>query len=115
MCSVHRGDVKPWRNHIIEVNKKKNFVCRWKDCGMVCKSKSGFVHHEKIHQRSMRTFDCKICERIFKTTSSLTNHERACGKSNVKIVNKLPKEPCSECGALISKTNMSRHVRNMHE
>ena len=115
MCSVHRGDVKPWRNHIIEVNKKKNFVCRWKDCGMVCKSKSGLVHHEKIHQRSTKTFDCKNCERIFKTKSSLTNHERACGKSNVKIVNKLPKEPCSVCGAPICKANMSRHVRSMHE
>ena len=106
MIAVRSKETKPKRCK----NVDQKLVCRYNDCEFVARSKTGLIHHERVH-RNKPTFTCSKCERTFGTKSSHTNHVKSCQSGGRVVKVGLPKVPCHICGYIGTKTNLSRHKK----
>ena len=82
------------------------------------------VHNDTAHVLSATSFLCHLCQRSFKSLSSLERHLRStsgCGGTALTAASTAPDvEPplltCAECGYMArSRRNMRRHERTEHE
>ena len=107
---------KRWNGERVERN-----VCgqdAWglecEDCGKRCKTKAGLtVHRRRIHEVSVakRIFQCE-CGRRFNQEANLKNHRRKCGDVvEAPRVYRGERGPCPQCGKVMARTNIARHIR----
>ena len=80
------------------------FICKWENCGKVCKNKTGLTHHERrMHKEKGEKLTCTKCGGSFSEQSNLTNHQKVCDGA--------PPSICGQCGRKIHHSNLARHKK----
>ena len=88
-----------------------DLVCRYEECGKVCKSKAGLTMHQKRMHRAPQErvrFECERCGVNVETEGAKANHERTCLGGRVEG----NRRECASCGAWVTKGNYASHVRS---
>ena len=89
----------------------ERLVCRYEECGKVCKSKAELTMHEKRMHRVTEErvrFACSICGMNVETEGARKNHEKSCTGEEIGWDGR---RECGRCGTWIAKGNYASHVR----
>jgi len=93
--------------HIANQHKTLNtFICPYPNCGKKFTLENYLRNHTQRHNKK---YNCSYCEKKFSTERELIAHERT--HTGEKI-------PCTYDGCdktFVSKSNLSRHIKNYHK
>ena len=104
MSERRSNEATPTRSQHITQSEEEEWICRWENCGKVCKNKTGRSHHERMmHREKTEPVPCPKCGETFTERSNVTNHLKNCDGA--------PSNECGDCGASVTRSNKARHKK----
>ncbi|XP_047542697.1 uncharacterized protein LOC125075140 [Vanessa atalanta] len=87
----------------------KPFKCQF--CDYACRDNSTLRKHHERHLGIRKHYQCKMCEKSYKTKRVLKAHI-----AETHLDMEVKKKPCSHCGKMFkSNTTLNSHVKLVHE